>query len=251
VVARPNDVFQMERQNGKYFTTFYGSYDRGARTLAYCNAAHPTWPAPAASGGGTGRAMRQLVESAGSISSKLAATREKADNITQVVTTITKVAGQTNLPSTNAASEAEKAGEHGRGFRVVARKIRRLADQTAVATLDIESMVRLTQGTVPAGVMQVDQFGEEVCSGVGRVAGVNGQTGQIIAGVAALGDRFGSVNEGMSSQAVGAHQINEAMGSIAANVRQTSAALEELNKATHHLRASIEQLNQEIASFKV
>ena len=85
------------------------------RSLAYCDAAHPTWPAPAASGaGGTGRTMQQLVESTGSTSSKLATIREKADTITQVVTT-TQVAGQTSLLSTNAASEAEKAGEHGRG----------------------------------------------------------------------------------------------------------------------------------------
>jgi methyl-accepting chemotaxis protein WspA len=197
------------------------------------------------------RTMQQLVESTASISSKLAIIREKADNITQVVTTITKVADQTNLLSINAAIEAEKAGEYGRGFLVVAREIRRLADQTAVATLDIENMVRLMQDAVSAGVMQMDKFSDEVRSGVGRVAEINGQTGQIIAEVAALSDRFGSVNEGMNNQSVGAHQINEAMGSIAANVRQTSAALEEFNKATHHLRASIEQLNQEIASFKV
>ena len=133
----------------------------------------------------------------------------------------------------------------------MAREARRLAGQTAVATLDMESMVRLVQGAVSAGVLQMDKFGEEVRCGVGRVAEVNGQTGQIIAEVAALSQRFGTVNEGMSNQSVGAQQINEAMGSIASNVRQTSAALEELNKATHHLRASIEQLNQEIASFKV
>jgi len=172
------------------------------------------------------RTMQQLVESTGSISSKLAVIREKADNITQVVTTITKVADQTNLLSINAAIEAEKAGEYGRGFLVVAREIRRLADQTAVATLDIESMVRLMQDAVSAGVMQMDKFSEEVRSGVGRVAEVNGQTGQIVAEVAALSERFGSVNGGMSSQAVGARQIGEAMGSIASNVRQTSAAMQ-------------------------
>ena len=99
--------------------------------------------------------------------------------------------------------------------------------------------------------MQMDKFSDEVRSGVGRVAEINGQTGQIITEVAALSERFGSVNEGMNNQSVGAQQINDAMGNIATNVRQTSAALEELNKATHHLRASIEQLNQEIAQFRV
>jgi hypothetical protein len=53
----------------------------------------------------------------------------------------------------------------------------------------VESRVRLTRGAVPAGVLQMDQSGEGVRSGVGRVAGVNGQTGQIITEVAALSER--------------------------------------------------------------
>ena len=73
-----------------------------------------------------------------------------------------------------------------------------------MATLDVESRVRLTQGAVPAGVQQTDQSGEEVRSGVGRVAEVNGQSGQIIAEVAAPGDRCGAVNEGMNNQSAGA-----------------------------------------------
>ena len=79
--------------------------------------------------------MQQLSEATGSICSRLGMIREKAGAINTVVETITKVADQTNLLSINAAIEAEKAGEAGRGFLVVAREIRRLADQTAVATL--------------------------------------------------------------------------------------------------------------------
>src|SRR5207302_1442110 len=81
----------------------------------------------------------------GSITGKLAVLNEKTTNINSVVTTITKVADQTNLLSLNAAIEAEKAGEYGLGFAVVAMEIRRLADQTAVATYDIEKMVKEMQ----------------------------------------------------------------------------------------------------------
>src|SRR5437762_3184973 len=106
--------------------------------------------------------MRHVMDAAGSINAKLAVLNEKAGSINQVVTTITKVADQTNLLSLNAAIEAEKAGEYGRGFAVVATEIRRLADQTAVATYDIERMVKEIQSAVSAGVMGMDKFSEEV-----------------------------------------------------------------------------------------
>jgi methyl-accepting chemotaxis protein WspA len=195
--------------------------------------------------------MKQLVDSTDSIASKLAIIREKAENINMVVTTITKVADQTNLLSINAAIEAEKAGEYGRGFLVVAREIRRLADQTAVATLDIESMVHHMQDAVSAGVMQMDKFSGEVRAGVQSVAEISGQTGQIIEEVNALSQRFQNVTEGMRNQSVGAQQINEAMGQVTAGAQQTQAALQEFNKAAAHLRQSVEVLNQEIAQFTV
>lgn len=195
--------------------------------------------------------MQQLVDSTDSIASKLAIIREKAENINMVVTTITKVADQTNLLSINAAIEAEKAGEYGRGFLVVAREIRRLADQTAVATLDIETIVRHMQDAVSAGVMQMDKFSGEVRAGVQSVAEISGQTGQIIEEVSALSQRFQIVTEGMDNQSVGAQQINEAMGQVTAGSQQTQAALQEFNKAAAHLRQSVELLNQEIAQFTV
>ena len=133
------------------------------------------------------RTMRQLAESTGSIGSKLSVISERAANINLVVTTITKVADQTNLLSINAAIEAEKAGEYGLGFLVVAREIRRLADQTAVATLDIERMVKEMQYSVSAGVMEMDKFSEQVRQGVGEVGQIGGQLGQIITAVAGPG----------------------------------------------------------------
>jgi methyl-accepting chemotaxis protein WspA len=195
--------------------------------------------------------IKQLVESTDSISSKLAIIREKAENINMVVTTITKVADQTNLLSINAAIEAEKAGEYGRGFLVVAREIRRLADQTAVATLDIENIVRHMQDAVSSGVMQMDKFSGEVRGGAQRVAEIGGQTGQIIEEVQALSSRFRAVTEGMNNQSVGAQQINEAMGQVTSGTSQTQQALQEFNKAAGHLRNSVEALNQEVAQFTV
>ena len=201
--------------------------------------------------GGIETTMKQLLESTGSISGKLGTIRDKSESINAIVTTITKVADQTNLLSINAAIEAEKAGEYGRGFLVVAREIRRLADQTAVATLDIESMVHLMQDAVSAGVMQMDKFGGEFRSGMERVKEINSQTGRIIEEVEALILRFRSVNEGMQSQSIAAKQINEAMVPVAQGTKETQVSLEEFIMATAYLRQSVDVLNKEIAQFTV
>ncbi|MEO5510461.1 MAG: methyl-accepting chemotaxis protein, partial [Longimicrobiales bacterium] len=106
--------------------------------------------------------MGQITEATAAINTRFAVLNDRAANINTVVTTIAKVADRTNLLSLNAAIEAEKAGEYGRGFAVVATEIRRLADQTADATTDIEQMVREIQSAISAGVMGTDKFSEEV-----------------------------------------------------------------------------------------
>ncbi|MFS2140704.1 methyl-accepting chemotaxis protein, partial [Duganella sp. Dugasp56] len=119
--------------------------------------------------------MQHMVSATDSINAKLAALSEKASNINSVLITITKVADQTNILSLNAAIEAEKAGEAGRGFSVVATEIRRLADQTSVSTWDIEQMLKEMQSAVSASVMGMDKFSEEIRRSVGEVRQVTDQ----------------------------------------------------------------------------
>ena len=195
--------------------------------------------------------MGQLSDATGSISSKLGMIREKAGAINAVVETITKVADQTNLLSINAAIEAEKAGEAGRGFLVVAREIRRLADQTAVATLDIEQMVRQMQDSVSAGVMEMDKFSERVRSCSNQVVEISGHMGEIIGQVQNLSDQFHVVSEGMRQQSQGARQIDEAMGQLVTGVHQVTSTVKDFNSAAENLRASAGALQDEVGQFKV
>ena len=198
-----------------------------------------------------GRSMRQLAESTTSIGSKLSVISERAAHINLAVTTIAKVADQTNLLSINAAIEAEKAGEYGLGFLVVAREIRRLADQTAVATLDIERMVKEMQYSVSAGVMEMDKFSDQVRRGVDEVGSIGEQLGSIIAAVQGLTGRFEQVNEGMRVQSQGAEQIREAVIRLSEGAHQTSISLREFNKATDHLREAVGGLKEEVSRFTV
>ncbi|WP_122950710.1 methyl-accepting chemotaxis protein [Ectopseudomonas composti] len=190
--------------------------------------------------------MHQVMGAADVVNGKLSILNEKAGNITQVVTTIVKVADQTNLLSLNAAIEAEKAGEYGKGFAVVAVEVRRLADQTAVATYDIEQMVREIQSAVSAGVMGMDKFSEEVRRGIGEMAQMGDQLTQIIQQVQALAPRIQMVNEGMQAQSTGAEQINQALVQLGEassqtvdSLRQAGAAIDELNQVANNLRVGV------------
>jgi len=198
-----------------------------------------------------GETMGQVMEAAGSINAKLAVLNEKAGNITQVVTTITKVADQTNLLSLNAAIEAEKAGEYGRGFTVVSSEIRRLADQTAVATFDIEEMVKEIQSAVSAGVMGMDKFSEEVRRGMRDVQEIGGKLSDVIAQVQALVPRFETVNEGMQAQATGAEQISEALLQLTETTQQTVESLRQSNAAIDDLSQVSGNLHGSISRFKL
>ena len=195
--------------------------------------------------------MRQLAVATDSISTKLGTISDKANNINGMVATITKVADQTNLLSLNAAIEAEKAGEYGLGFAVVAREIRRLADQTAIATLDIEQMVKEMQGAVSTGVMEMDKFSREVDQGVDDVQKASGQLSVIIEQVQALTPQFTFVNQGMEAQAQGAQQISEAMRQLSESSVQTASSLRETNSAIEQLNDAAQNLRREVAGFKV
>jgi methyl-accepting chemotaxis protein WspA len=195
--------------------------------------------------------MRRVRDAAGSINAKLAVLNERAGGINQVVTTITKVADQTNLLSLNAAIEAEKAGEYGRGFAVVATEIRRLADQTAVATYDIEQMVKEIQSAVSAGVMGMDKFSEEVRIGMEEVQRVGDQLSQIIQQVQALAPRVESVNEGMQAQATGAEQISEALMQLTEAAQQTAESLAQSGTAIDQLNQVANGLRSGVSRFKL
>ncbi len=195
--------------------------------------------------------MKELARSTGSFSAKLAIIDERASLINRVVGTMTKVANQTNLLSLNAALEAERAGKYGLGFRVVAQEISRLADQTAVAALDIEGMVKEMQRSVKAGVDEMHSFSAQVHDGVQKISDISLKLGEIISAVQGISGRFGQVTDGMRAQSQGAEQIREAMVRLSAGAERTASSLNEFNDATTKLHTAVGELNSEVSRFTV
>ena len=197
------------------------------------------------------QSMQQMVTATDTITAKLAALSEKASNINSVLTTITKVADQTNILSLNAAIEAEKAGEAGRGFAVVASEIRRLADQTSVSTWDIEQMLKEMQSAVSASVMGMDKFTEDIRRSVDEARHVAEQLSGMTEQVSRLAPRFDIVLQGMQSQAVGASQITETMTQLSDASQQTVDSLKATSEAVHQLQYAATDLQQTVATFAV
>ncbi|WP_455198554.1 methyl-accepting chemotaxis protein [Kaarinaea lacus] len=195
--------------------------------------------------------MQQIVEAAGSIASKFEVLNEKARNINSVVTTITKVADQTNLLSLNAAIEAEKAGEYGLGFSVVATEVRRLADQTAVATLDIEQMIKEMQTAVSSGVLSMEKFTDQVRRSVENVNQVSSQLAVIIEEVQEFTPRFENVQQGMHFQAQGAEQIKQAMIQLNESAQQAVVSIRHSNTAIDSLNDAAQSLQSGVTKFRV
>ena len=195
--------------------------------------------------------MGRVMDATDAINAKLAILNEKAGNISKVTTTITKVADQTNLLSLNAAIEAEKAGEYGRGFAVVATEIRRLADQTAVASYDIEVIVKEIQSAVSAAVMGMNQFSEETRRGLQEIQQVGEQLSQVIEQVQTLAPRLEAVNDGMRSQTAGGEQITDAFVQLTEAMQQAADAIRQSNVAIEDVRQVATGLSSGVSRFKL
>jgi methyl-accepting chemotaxis protein len=173
----------------------------------------------------------------------------KTQNINNVITAITKIANQTNLLSLNAAIEAEKAGEFGAGFAVVAQEIRRLADQTAIATLEIEEQINAMQKSVQTGVQSVEEHTSKTEVTIGHVSEVNTGLVAMMTNTGNLGPQISTVNSGMQMQSEGADQIRDAMSQLSETASQTRDNIIYFNTATFKLKGVVEEMQSELRKF--
>jgi methyl-accepting chemotaxis protein WspA len=200
---------------------------------------------------GIDKTMVKMEEATGSIVDKLQILNDKASNIANVVKTINKVADQTNLLSLNAAIEAEKAGEYGSGFAVVATEIRRLADQTAVATFDIAQMVKEVQSAISTAVMGIDKFAEDAHVSVEDVRTTSEQLTGVIEQVEVLNPQVGTLTEGIEAQTQGANQISDAIAQLNEGAQQTAESLTQTSSSIAQLHQAALGLQEGAARFKV
>jgi len=194
--------------------------------------------------------VARLVDLTAQLSGSFAEMKEKTNSIGMVTTAMTKVADRTNLLSLNAAIEAEKAGVQGAGFSVVAREIRRLADQTAVSTLEIEKIVSGIQSAVSNGVDMVRNFSDEVRLSESEIRNAAQQLSQIVEKVQALSPRFEAVTQGTLSQSEGAESIHRSMILLNETAEKTARSVDEFQEITIRLEDAARILQNEVSRFR-
>lgn len=195
--------------------------------------------------------MNDFTKSTKTFSLNLSLIADKANKISSIVTAITKISEQTNLLSLNAAIEAERAGEKGKGFAIVAYEINRLADQTQNASEDIEFMIKEMQNTVSNGVVKMDKFTRDVFTSVEKVQQISEYFQSILDQVEGIKPIMEQVSTEVFSQTNSAQQISEAMSQLKITVDQTKNALMDFKRVTTVLATSIQELMDEVNYFKI
>ncbi|WP_242045692.1 MULTISPECIES: methyl-accepting chemotaxis protein [unclassified Calothrix] len=195
--------------------------------------------------------VQYLLEATKSLTSKLDIMNKKAININNVVVTINKFATQTDILSLNAAIEAAKAEQYGAGFAVVAAEIRRLANQTAIATLEIQQVIQDMQTAVSVGMMEMDNFTDSVNNSAKQVNLITNKIVKVIHQVESLPPHFQQVSESMEEQSQEAIQISEVMAQLSEASEQTVDALRETNNSLAELEDAARLLKAESSRFQI
>ena len=194
--------------------------------------------------------INRIADSVRRTSGAMSVLDESSSRISTVVQVIKEVADQTNLLALNAAIEAARAGEQGRGFAVVADEVRKLAERTGKATSEINAMVMQIQeetrnslGSMEAAVQQVDR-GVELAGSAGEaIRSIRGSVEQVLAVVNDIG---GAIEE----QSIASQQIAQRVEQVAQASEQNNSAAQQTAEAARTLSGLAGGLRNTMASFR-
>jgi len=199
----------------------------------------------------TTEGMAHIRENVQETAKKIKRLGERSQEVGEIVRLIEDIAEQTNLLALNAAIQSAMAGEHGRGFHVVADEIRILAERVAEATKRVGAIVKTIQGDTYEAVVAMEESTQEVIEG-SRLADEAGRALQrIYSAVDRQAQMISDIASGANERRQVAETVAVAMGQISAVTRETNATTQDTMTAVTYLAELAEQLRASVAAFRL
>ncbi|MBI5643437.1 MAG: HAMP domain-containing protein [Deltaproteobacteria bacterium] len=196
-------------------------------------------------------AMQEVAESTSITSDTVKNLGKRSEEIGTIVSVINDIADQTNLLALNAAIEAARAGEQGRGFAVVADEVRRLAERTSKATKEISDMIKAIQEETGKAVVAMRSGTEKVENGV-KLANEAGEAlHQIVSGVENVTEMIAHIATSAEEQSATTDEIAQNMDSIAAVSKANVSTIAEVSHATNDLARLASELKELVSNFNI
>jgi len=195
--------------------------------------------------------MRAIASSVGETAHKVEALGKSSDQIGQIIGVIDDIADQTNLLALNAAIEAARAGEQGRGFAVVADEVRKLAERTSKATKEIASMIQSIQAETHSAVEAMELGTRQVEDGVQTTTKAGTALRDIIQSADQAGEMITHIAAAATQQSSATEEVNNNVDQIAKITAETAEGAQQSAKACHELSSLALDLQNIVSQFKL
>ncbi len=176
---------------------------------------------------------------------------KSSEQIGEIIQVIDDIADQTNLLALNAAIEAARAGEQGRGFAVVADEVRKLAERTTKATKEIATMIKQIQKDTEGAVVSMEEGTKEVEKGKQLADKAGESLKQIISGASEVVDIITQVAAASEEQSAASEQISKNIEMISNVTQQSTSGVQHIAKASEDLNRLTSNLEQLVSKFKI
>jgi methyl-accepting chemotaxis protein len=195
--------------------------------------------------------MRRIADGINGTAEQINQLGERSRQISGIIAVIQEIAGQTNLLALNAAIEAARAGEQGRGFAVVADEVRKLSERTGASAQEISQMIGSIQGETESAVARMNSVAHEMSGGVELVQNVGTSLEKIDARTRDTTTLAGQIATAVNEQKVASEDIARRLESIAQSAEENSALTGNNREVAQNLRLCAEELSGQISKFKI
>ncbi len=195
--------------------------------------------------------MQGIAEQVNTSATSVSALGKKGEQIGQIIGVINDIADQTNLLALNAAIEAARAGEHGRGFAVVADEVRKLAERTTQATEEVAKSIREIQSETGTAVQNIEAGTQRVAEGVELANSAGQALGRIVNASSTLQSMVQSIAAAAEEQSAASEQIARSVESISAVTKESTQGAAQAASAATELSKQAEKLQGLVGRFKL